>query len=492
MKILFVYPRFPDTLWGFRHALKFVKKKAVSPPLPLLTVASMLPLEWEKCLVDENVQPLMDAYIEWADMVCVTAIMVQAESVQKVVDRCNKLKKKVVAGGPLFSAQPDLIKGVDYLVLNEAEITLPLFLNDLKIGKLQPVYTSNVKPSLSLTPAPMWELIDFRNYVSMSVQYSRGCPFECDFCDITALYGRVPRVKSPEQFVGEIESLYQAGWRGSVFIVDDNFIGNKLHVEQMLRLLINWQIIHNYPFQFITQASINLANEEELMALMSRANFHKIFVGIESPNRASLIECGKIQNTKLNLEEAIHVLNKNGMGAMVGLIVGFDKDDYTIFSKIKDFVLNSGIGITMLGLLQAPHGTELAHRLKNEGRLTGYISGDNVDMSINFIPKMPLKVLLDGYKELLLDIHSPRSFYRRMSIFIKHYRQTVRGRLLFANIMSFCRSVWYIGIFSPLCFRYWQLIVKTCVINIKALSAVIEELINAYHLLRHSREVAKK
>lgn len=493
MKILFVYPRFPDTFWGFKHALKFVKKKAVSPPLPLLTVASILPSEWEKRLVDENVQTLTDADIEWADMVCVSAMMVQNESTQKVIDRCNKLKKKVVAGGSLFSAQPNLIKGVDYLVLNEAEITLPLFLSDLEKGNPQSVYTSNVRPSLSLTPTPMWKLIDFKNYVSMPLQYSRGCPFECDFCDIIVLYGRVTRVKSPEQFVvGEVESLYQAGWRGPVFIVDDNFIGNKLHVKKMLRRLVDWQIVHNYPFQFITEASINLANDEELMALMSRANFHNVFIGIESPNEASLVECGKIQNTKLDLREAVHIINRHGMKVMAGLIVGFDKDDHTIFSKIKDLVLNSGVGITMLGLLQAPHGTELARRLKDEGRLTGRISGDNVDMSINFIPKMPLDILLSEYRKLLLDIHSPSSFYRRMRIFIKHYRPTVKGRLSFANIMSFYRSVWRIGIFSPLRFHYWQLIVKTCVINTKALSAIIEELINAYHLLRHSREVCKK
>ena len=298
MKILLVYPIYPDTFWSFKHALPFISRKAAFPPLGLLTVAAMLPAQWEKRLIDANVTPLSDEILAWADMVLVSAMLVQEAGAKDVIARAKAKGKIIVAGGPAITAQPERFQGVDHYVLNEAEITLPLFLEDLQRGTPKPVYTSTERPDIARTPVPQWELINFRDYVTMSVQYSRGCPFDCEFCDIVVMNGHRPRVKSPDQMLREIESLHDAGWRGTVFIVDDNFIGNIASVKQFLPRLIDWQKAHNYPFKFMTEASINLARDDDLIRMMSRANFHKVFIGIESPSTASLDECGKKQNLK--------------------------------------------------------------------------------------------------------------------------------------------------------------------------------------------------
>src|SRR3989344_33407 len=303
-----IYPKYPNTFCSFCYALWFIGRKAAFPPLGLMTIAAMLPKEWKIRLADLNVRDLEDKDIEWAEMVFISAMLVQKDSAQKIITRCKKAGKTVVAGGPAFSAQPELFERVDHFVLNEAEITLPIFLQDLKNGEVKRMYTSSEKPSLTQTPLPLWSLINFKDYATMSVQYSRGCPFNCDFCDIIVMNGRTPRVKKPEQMIEEFQLLYNKGWRGSVFIVDDNFIGNKPQVKIMLKQLIDWQKKHKYPFQFITEASINLASSKDLMELMSKANFFKVFLGIETTHLDSLEGCGKVQNTKVDLSEAVRII----------------------------------------------------------------------------------------------------------------------------------------------------------------------------------------
>ena len=305
MKILLVYPRYPDTFWSFRHALKFLSKKASFPPLGLLTVAAMLPGEWEKRLVDLNVSSLSDENIKWADYVFLSAMVVQKDSAKEVIARCNSLKTRVVAGGPLFTTGYEEFEGVDHFVLGEAETTLQPFLADLAEGRPQPVYSSNERPDISKTPIPMWSLINMKHYSAMSLQYSRGCPFDCDFCDIIVLNGHRPRTKDSQQTVDELEVLYRYGWRGSLFIVDDNFIGNKKKLKiETLPAMIEWSKKKKYPFTFFTEASINLADDEKLMELMAEAGFNRVFIGIETPNEDSLVECNKVQNRNRDLAAA--------------------------------------------------------------------------------------------------------------------------------------------------------------------------------------------
>ena len=388
MKALFVYPEYPDTFWSFKHVLKFISKKAAFPPLGLLTVGAMLPGEWQKKLVDLNVRPLEDEHIAWADMVFLSAMIVQKKSAQEIIDRCRAHGKKIVAGGPAFTTQHEDFTGVDHFVLNEAEVTLPLFLADLLKGRLRHVYTSDRRPDVTLTPVPLWSLINTRDYATMAIQYSRGCPYNCEFCDIVIMNGRTPRGKTPAQMRKEFQALYDTGWRKSVFIVDDNFIGNKGAVKKMLPVLLEWQKEHKYPFTLLTEASTDLANDEVLMQMMSRTNFFKVFLGLETPDKESLKECGKFQNTSRDLVKAVHTIHRHGMQVMGGFIVGFDNDTETIFDAQINFIQKIGVVTAMVGMLTALPQTRLWHRLKEEGRLLGDATGENTDGVLNFMPRM--------------------------------------------------------------------------------------------------------
>jgi radical SAM superfamily enzyme YgiQ (UPF0313 family) len=285
MKILLVYPRYPDTFWSFRNAMKFIGRKASFPPLGLMTVAAMLPESWEKRLVDMNVRPLVDSDLRWADYVFISAMTIQRQSAQVVIDRCRRLGVKTVAGGPLFTACHDDFPVVDHLLLGEGEVTLPLFLADLQGGTPRRMYTANGWAQLRETPLPLWNLVAMKDYAAMNIQYGRGCPFDCEFCDITALFGRKPRSKPRGQLIAELESLYAEGWRGAVFFVDDNFIGDKPKLKrEMLPAIIDWMESKEYPFYFYTEASIDLADDPQLMELMVRAGFQEVFIGIETPH----------------------------------------------------------------------------------------------------------------------------------------------------------------------------------------------------------------
>lgn len=491
MNILLVYPEYPATFWSFKYSLKFISKKAAFPPLGLLTVAAMLPGDWRKKLVDLNVEPLSDEHLAWADMVFISAMIVQKESAQQVIQRCGKLGKKVVAGGPVFTTQHEQFEGVDHFVLNEAEITLPLFLKDLDAGQLKPLYTSDERPDIRQTPVPLWSLIDPRNYATMAIQYSRGCPFNCEFCDIIIMNGRIPRQKSPAQMQREFQALFDAGWRKSVFIVDDNFIGNTKEVKQMLPTLIDWQREHRFPFTLLTEVSVNLANDKELMQLMSGANFFKVFMGLETPNHDSLIECGKKQNTSRSLAEIVDTIHRHGMQVMGGFIVGFDQDPENIFDMQVRFIQQIGVVTAMVGILTALPQTRLWHRLKAEGRLLSDASGENTDGGLNFEPIMEKEKLIKGYQKLLTTLYSPKNYYRRINTFLKSYTPTAKTRLTRDDLLAFLRAAWRLGIVSKTRFCYWKLLVKTFFVKRRALPIAVELAIHGFHFQKILERVCR-
>jgi radical SAM superfamily enzyme YgiQ (UPF0313 family) len=482
MKALLIYPSFPDTFWSFRHSLKFIHKKSAFPPLGLLTVGSMMPGEWSKRLIDLNVEKLNDKDLAWADYAFISAMVVQRKSAQQSIARCKEAGLRVVAGGPLFTSEYERFDEVDHFVLNEAELTLPEFLTDYKHGNLQRIYTTAKYADLQQTPIPMWELINLKRYASMSIQFSRGCPFNCDFCNVTALFGHRPRIKTADQIIAELDNLYLRGWRGQFFFVDDNFIGNKKYLmNQLLPALIDWQK-DKKGFLFNTEASINLADNEDLMHTMVEAGFDTVFIGIETPDEESLAECNKKQNKNRNLLESVKSIQRTGLQVQGGFIVGFDSDGPSIFQRQIDFIQNSGIVTAMVGLLQAPPGTKLYERLKKEGRLSGLLSGDNVDGTTNIIPKMDMRQLLKGYENILNNIYRPRPYYKRIKTFLREYKAPkISIKLDFQRFLAFFRTSIRIGIFGKERIQYWNLLVWTLCRCPKLLPLAITLAIHGYH-----------
>jgi len=462
MNVLLIYPEFPDTFWSFRHALEFVRRRAALPPLGLLTVAAMLPKAWSRRLVDTNVRTLTKKDLEWADLVFVSAMIVQRESAHRIVARCKEAGLPVVAGGPLFSSEHEQFKSVDHFVLNEAELTLPAFLRDLEQGTPRRVYASEGFADLHETPVPQWDLLHLRRYASMSIQFSRGCPFNCDFCNVTALLGHRVRVKTSAQIIAELDSLYALGWRRETFFVDDNFIGNREFLKtDLLPALIEWQKGKS-GIVFYTEASVNLADDPVLMAMMVAAGFNKVFIGIETPDEASLAECRKNQNKNRDLVADVKQIQRAGIQVQGGFIVGFDSDLPSIFQRQIDFIQKSGIVTAMVGLLQAPPGTRLYERLKKEGRLRGDSTGDNVDGTTNIIPAMNLDALKDGYRKILQHIYSPEHYYQRIRTFLREYRRpTIRAPLRFWDFYALVRSFFRLGILGRERFQYWKLLIWT-------------------------------
>lgn len=482
MNILMVYPHFPDTFWSFRHALAFIRKKAGAPPLGLLTIAAMLPQDWHLRLIDLNVTMLRQEDIAWADYVFISAMVVQRESAKSVIARCKSAGVPVVAGGPLFTMEYEQFPGVDHFVLNEAEVTLPPFLADLANGCPQRVYASEEHPDLSLSPVPLWHLADLKHYDTISIQFSRGCPYNCDFCNITSLLGHRPRLKSAPQIIAELDALYALGWRDSVFFVDDNFIGNKKALKtEVLPALIEWRK-GKIGMPFNTEASINLADDMELVGMMTAAGFVMVFVGIETPNEDSLIECSKTQNKGRDLIESVKRLQRAGLQVQGGFIVGFDSDTSSIFQQQIDFIQRSGIVTAMVGLLQAPPGTRLYERMQREDRLVNEMSGDNVDGSTNIIPRMGLEPLRDGYRKILEHIYAPPHYYERVLTFLREYQPVqIRRRFNPEYLLAFMRSVYHLGIRGVERTQFWRLLLWTLVLRPRLFPLAVTLAIYGYH-----------
>jgi radical SAM superfamily enzyme YgiQ (UPF0313 family) len=462
LKVLLIYPEFPDTFWSFKYALKFIGKKAAFPPLGLLTLGAMLPKEWSKRLIDINVTKLTEQDLAWADCAFISAMVLQRESARQAIARCKKAGLKVVCGGPLFTSEYEQFEEVDHFVLNEAELTLPPFLAELEQGCARRIYETSEFSDIRETPAPTWELADLKRYASMSIQFSRGCPFDCEFCSVTTLFGHRPRIKTAEQIVAELDSLYNLGWRGQVFFVDDNFIGNKRYLKsQLLPTLIQWRR-DKKGLPFNTETSINLVDDERLMQMMVDAGFDSVFIGIETPDEKSLGECNKRQNKNRDLVEDVKLIQRAGLQVQGGFIVGFDSDTRSIFQRQIDFIQKSGIVTAMVGLLQAPVGTRLYKRLKKEDRLADHISGDNVDGTTNIIPQMDLGMLREGYRNIMRHIYSRKHFYKRVKTFLREYKAPkAKIPLDFQHFLAFFRSSIHLGIFSNERLQYWRLLLWT-------------------------------
>src|SRR2546425_11538152 len=465
MKVLLVNPEFPDTYWSFRHALPFEGKRCAFPPLGLLTVSAMLPQSWERRLVDLNVQPLKSSDIEWADIVFATAMLVQKDSLRDVVRRAKTLGKRVVLGGPYVTTTIEDLPEADHIFLGEAETTLPLFIEDLARGEAKRTYQAAERPPLSETPMAHFQLANLKRYSAMSVQYSRGCPFSCEFCDIIEIYGRVPRTKSNQQMLAEFDALYDLNWRGTVFIVDDNFIGNKKNVRQLLPELANWQKDNNYPFSLITESSVNLADDEPLLDNMRDAGFRRVFLGIETPVEESLKEAQKSQN-RGNLLESVRKIQSYGMEVMAGFIVGFDNDPEDIFERQIDFIRKSAIPLAMVGLLNALPDTQLWKRLERGGRLLGEASGNNTTCTFNFKTRMDPALLIRGYQSIMRTIYSPREYYQRALDSMRRTDQEFtepQHYNLISAVTSFTRIIVRLGVLDRERKEFWRFFSQTLV-----------------------------
>jgi radical SAM superfamily enzyme YgiQ (UPF0313 family) len=505
-RVLLVSPRIPTTYWSYKYALPFVKKKALLPPLGLLTVAAMLPESFELRLVDMNVSALRREDVEWADMVFLSAMLVQKQSFEEVVALCRQCATPVVAGGPYPTSSFDKIDGVDHFVLDEAEITLPAFLQDLEQGQAGPIYRAEDKPALDLTPLPRFDLVDVSLYESMPLQFSRGCPFDCEFCDIIEMFGRKPRTKAPEQFMREVDLLYDTGFRGSLFIVDDNFVGNKHRVKELLPHLAAWQKAHDYPFFISTEASITLAQDKELLDLMVAAGFSMAFIGIETPDADTLARNHKTQNLREDILSSVTRIQRRGIEVSGGFIVGFDGETEDIFDRQRVFIQKAGIPTAMVGLLIALPNTQLYRRLRREGRILAESGGNNThDFDLNFVPQMPKQKLLAGYKWLLNRVYSPREYFQRSLTLIKRFAEGKKKRIAAAggvdpdhiprslrmrDILAFLRSLFRQS-FSTYGYHYLSYLIRVLAADASLLPQAVTVAVRGHHFVRMTREIMR-
>ncbi len=497
-KILMIYPEIPATYWSMKYILKITGKKGLYPPLGAITIAGLLPDHYDTKLIDMNIAPLHEKDILDADLVFTSSMMIQKESLQEVIQLCNRLGKPVVAGGPYPTSSHHQIDGVDHFVLGEAENSLPQFLSDYEKGTLRKIYQSAEKPDMTLTPIPRFDLIDINSYATMVLQYSRGCPFNCEFCDIIEMYGRRPRTKDAEQFISEMDHLYQSGYRGPLFIVDDNFIGNKGEVNKLLPKIARWQKERNYPFLISIEASINLAYDDALMDMMKDAGFNRIFVGIETPVEESLLQAQKGQNLKIELLDSVERIQRKGMEVTAGFILGFDSDPENIFDLQIDFIRKSGIPMAMVGLLTALPSTQLYRRLEKEGRIIEESSGNNThDFQLNFIPVMDREALVEGYKRVISQIYAPGEYFERCLTLIQRMppSKLYKGAfsistaiiILRVFIFSFLRQS-----FSSYGHLYLRYILKILVTNPQYVPKFIKMALLGHHFFKITREIVAK
>jgi radical SAM superfamily enzyme YgiQ (UPF0313 family) len=484
MKVLLVNPKFPDTYWSFRHALPFEGKRSVFPPLGLMTVSGLLPKDCERRLVDLEIESLKTSQIDWADMVFITGMLAQKESLHEVVERCRQRGKKIVLGGPYVTSTIEELPHADHIFQGEAETTLPQFFQDLEQGTAKRIYKAPERPPMSLAPIADFGLVNMKKYSNMSIQYSRGCPFSCEFCDIIEIYGRIPRTKSNQQVIAEFNELKRLGWRGPLFIVDDNFIGNKKNVRLLLPDIIKWQKENGYPFSLLTEASVNLADDDDLLVAMKEAGFRRVFLGIETPVEESLKEAQKSQN-RGNLLDSVRKIQNHGMEVMAGFIVGFDNDPEDIFERQIEFIRESAIPMAMVGMLNALPDTQLWKRLEKEGRLLGAdATGNNTIATVNFIPKMDVETLIQGYQRIMRTIYKPSEYYRRALDSLQRVPQDVPEAHQYhgiKGIKAFVRIAFKLGVLDAERREFWRFFLEAARTHHDRMTELLRHAAMAYH-----------
>ncbi len=497
MNALLIYPKFPETYWSFKHALSFLGKRAAQPPLGLMTVAALVPGQWNKRLVEENVERLRDRDLKWADVALISAMHIQKDALYAILARCRAIGLRTVVGGPIASSLSAAEINADHVVIGEAESLIAALASDLEKGTAKPVYQAMERPSLETSPLPDISLIKMNRYSTMAVQYSRGCPFNCEFCDIIEIYGRRPRVKAVEQVIAELDQLRAAGWRESVFIVDDNFIGDKARAKELCAALAKWRSQYKNCFGFITEASLNLAEDSELMQLMKDAGFQSVFLGIETPDESGLVAANKLQNTRRSLLDSVAIIQSYGMQVMGGFILGFDTDREDIFDRMTDFIQKSGIPIAMVGLLQAMPGTQLFRRLRQEGRILHAGAGNNTSVSLNFLPRMDATKLVEGYRSVLKQIYSSDAYYKRVKLYLKR-TQAAPGEkrmkqhwLTRANMRALATSIVRQGVFGRQRWSYWKFIAAAATRYRHSFGTAMTLAVMGYHFQVMTRKLSK-
>ena len=458
---LMVWPRFPPSFWGFEGVLEMLPERSMTPPLGLITVAALCPPSWNLRLIDHNFEELRDEDLLWADLVMVSAMHAQRVDCRAVLARARSLGRRTFIGGPWASSEPELLSSLaDHVLAGEAEEVFADIAASLERGGSRGLYRVADKPDVSHSPMPRFDLLRLDKYTSMPVQFSRGCPFQCEFCDIITIYGRRPRTKTSAQLISELDTLRALGWRNEVFIVDDNFIGNSRQALQLARDLTAWQARHGHPFSFYTEASIDLADNPELLAAMVEANFMYVFIGIETPSAEALKGSRKFQNLRKNNVEQIHLIQQSGLWVLGGFIVGFDSDDESIFERQTEFIERTAIAWAMAGVLQAPPTTALYDRLKREGRLFEDSEATSNFSPPNFRTNMPTTVLLRGLSKLLVGLYEPKSFFARALRSLELWRPKATQRPpelpLSYNLRVLFASMWKQGVRSSYRRAYWH------------------------------------
>ncbi len=461
MRVLLLYPRFPQSFWSFEKTLALVDRKALLPPLGLITVAAIFPQEWEYQLVDRNIQQVTEEQWDWAELIILSGMIVQKDDLLTGIKEAKIRGKSVIVGGPYATSLPDEVEdaGADYLVLDEGEITIPLFLEAFARGETKGKYRSEEKADVNLTPIPRYDLLDFECYDNMSVQFSRGCPFQCEFCDIIVLYGRKSRTKNPQQLISELEYIYTLGWRGGVFMVDDNFIGNKRNVKLLLKELKVWMEEKDYPFSFDTEASVDLAKDPELIELMVDCGFKKVFLGIETPDESSLALTQKFQNTRDPLSESVDKITTAGLQVMAGFIIGFDGEKSGAGDRIVRFVEQTGIPMAMFSMLQALPNTALWHRLEKEGRMLDRGANINQTTLMNFIPTRPIEDIAREYIDGFWELYDPETYLDRVYRYFMKLgipKHSGKRKIDSKSITALLTICWRQGVLRSTRWKFWS------------------------------------
>jgi len=491
MRVLLVYPEFPTTYWGFQFSLPLIFSGATLPPLGLISVAAMLPDSWDLRLVDLNIESLDDEALSWAEVVLVSGMLVQEASMHDILRRARSLGRRTVVGGPACTSSPELFPEADHLFLGEVEGRAGELWAAMKgqAGAPRVLPEPLERPALTMVPVPRFDLLQLRRYRSLSLQTSRGCPYQCEFCDIVVRFGRVPRVKTPPQVLAELDALYGLGYRGDIFVVDDNFIGNKARVRPILTAMAAWQDQQRRPFSFYTEASLNLAADDELIALMLEASFYSVFIGIETPDAATLKHAGKLQNVRVDVRAAVDKLTRAGFEVMGGFIVGFDGDGPESFEAQLELLRDLPVPLAMVGLLTAFPGTPLYQRLEAAGRLRAPTGGDAFGR-MNFEPTMPEAALVSHYGRLLTELYSPDTYFRRSAALVERVGKPRRSaQLRGIDVRIALNAVVRLGLFGRRRARFWGLLWRGLRRSVSATRSAISCAVMGEHLQRYTEEI---